>query len=67
LSPGYAGIRPKIVGPGQKAADFVIEGLREHGVAGLVSLFGIESPGLTATLAIGEWVTALLRQDVAAA
>jgi L-2-hydroxyglutarate oxidase LhgO len=67
LSPGYAGIRPKIVGPGQKAADFVIEGPREHGVAGLVSLFGIESPGLTAALAIGEWVTALLRQDVAAA
>jgi L-2-hydroxyglutarate oxidase LhgO len=67
LSPGYAGIRPKIVGPGQKAADFVIEGPREHGVAGLVSLFGIESPGLTAALAIGEWVTALLREDVAAA
>jgi L-2-hydroxyglutarate oxidase LhgO len=66
LSPGYAGIRPKIVGPGQQAADFVIAGPREHGVPGFVSLFGIESPGLTAALAIGEWVTALLREGVAA-
>lgn len=66
LSPGYAGIRPKIVGPGQKAADFVIDGPRDHGVAGLVCLFGIESPGLTAALAIGERVTDLLREDAAA-
>lgn len=63
LSPGYAGIRPKIVGPGQPAADFVIEGPHEHGVPGLVSLFGIESPGLTAALAIAECVASLLREE----
>jgi len=56
LEPGYAGIRPKIVGPGEPAADFVIAGPGEHGVAGLVNLFGIESPGLTASLAIAEQV-----------
>ena len=67
LSPGYAGIRPKIVGPGQPAADFVIEGPREHGVPGLVSLFGIESPGLTAALAIAECVASLLRDEFATA
>jgi len=56
LVPGYAGIRPKLVGPGEAAADFVISGPRAHGVAGLVNLFGIESPGLTSALAIGEEV-----------
>ena len=56
LEPGYAGIRPKIVGPGEPAADFVIQGPAEHGVPGLVNLFGIESPGLTASLAIAEQV-----------
>jgi L-2-hydroxyglutarate oxidase LhgO len=60
LAPGYAGIRPKIVGPGAPAADFVIQGPREHGVPGLVNLFGIESPGLTAALAIADHVAALL-------
>jgi L-2-hydroxyglutarate oxidase LhgO len=60
LAPGYSGIRPKIVGPGAPAADFVIAGPREHGVAGLVNLFGIESPGLTCSLAIGEAVLAAL-------
>ncbi len=60
LQPGYAGIRPKISGPGSPAADFVIAGPASHGVPGLVNLFGIESPGLTASLAIGEHVAALL-------
>jgi len=52
LEPGYAGIRPKIVPASSAAADFVISGPAEHGVTGLVNLFGIESPGLTAALAI---------------
>jgi L-2-hydroxyglutarate oxidase LhgO len=55
LQPGYAGIRPKIV-PADQAQDFVIQGPAEHGIAGLVNLFGIESPGLTSALAIGEEV-----------
>jgi L-2-hydroxyglutarate oxidase LhgO len=54
LSPGYSGIRPKIQAPGEPARDFVIAGPRNHGVPGLVNLFGIESPGLTACLAIGD-------------
>ena len=60
LSPAYAGIRPKISGPDEPAADFVIAGPADHGVANLVNLFGIESPGLTASLAIGEYVAGLL-------
>ncbi|AOY99460.1 FAD-dependent oxidoreductase [Cupriavidus sp. USMAHM13] len=60
LQPGYAGIRPKISGPGETAADFRIDGPAVHGVPGLVNLFGIESPGLTSSLAIGERVAALL-------
>jgi L-2-hydroxyglutarate oxidase LhgO len=52
LLPGYAGIRPKTAGPGEPAPDFHIQGPREHGVPGLVHLFGIESPGLTASLAL---------------
>ncbi|WP_087723260.1 NAD(P)/FAD-dependent oxidoreductase [Pandoraea sp. PE-S2T-3] len=60
LQPGYAGIRPKISGPGQPAADFRIDGPAVHGVSGLVNLFGIESPGLTASLAIADAVHALL-------
>lgn len=59
LHPSYTGIRPKIVGPGEPAADFVIQAAPQHGVAGLVNLFGIESPGLTAALAIAERVAAL--------
>ena len=60
LQPAYAGIRPKLSGPGQPAADFVIQGRAAHGVAGLVNLFGIESPGLTASLAIAEKVAKML-------
>ena len=60
LLPGYAGIRPKINAPHEAASDFVIQGPAEHGVPGLVNLFGIESPGLTSSLAIGEWVAGLL-------
>jgi L-2-hydroxyglutarate oxidase LhgO len=52
LAPGYAGIRPKIAGPKDPAPDFVIQGPDEHGVPGLVNLFGIESPGLTASLSL---------------
>jgi L-2-hydroxyglutarate oxidase LhgO len=58
--PGYAGIRPKISGPGEPARDFLIHGPSEHGVAGLVHLFGIESPGLTSSLAIGACVAEML-------
>ncbi|MBF5006698.1 NAD(P)/FAD-dependent oxidoreductase [Diaphorobacter caeni] len=61
LSAGYAGIRPKISGPEDAAADFVIQGPQVHGIAGLVNLFGIESPGLTSSLAIGEHVAQLLK------
>jgi L-2-hydroxyglutarate oxidase LhgO len=56
LSVGYAGIRPKITGPGEPNADFVIQGAAAHGIAGLINLFGIESPGLTASLAIAQHV-----------
>ena len=56
LQAGYAGIRPKINGPDDAASDFLIQGPSEHGVAGLVNLFGIESPGLTSALALAEHV-----------
>jgi len=59
LAPGYAGIRPKISAPGAPAADFVIQGPAEHGLPGLVNLFGIESPGLTASLALADDVVKL--------
>ena len=62
LVPAYAGIRPKISGPGEPAADFRIDGPAEHGVASVINLFGIESPGLTASLAIGELVGERLRE-----
>jgi L-2-hydroxyglutarate oxidase LhgO len=60
LIPGYAGIRPKISAPTEAAADFMIQGPKDHGVAGLVNLFGIESPGLTSSMAIGGKVAAML-------
>ena len=56
LAPGYAGIRPKLGGPDQPASDFLIQGPADHGIPGLVNLFGIESPGLTASLALAEHV-----------
>lgn len=56
LQPGYAGIRPKLSGPGEPAADFLIQGHEAHGVRGLINLYGIESPGMTAALAIAERV-----------
>jgi len=60
LAPAYSGMRPKLQAPGEPAQDFRIDGPERHGVKGLVNLFGIESPGLTASLAIGEHVLALL-------
>jgi L-2-hydroxyglutarate oxidase LhgO len=62
IEPGYAGIRPKISPKGTQAADFVIQGPAEHGVAGLINLFAIESPGLTASLALAEEVEKALDQ-----
>jgi L-2-hydroxyglutarate oxidase LhgO len=67
LVPDYAGIRPKLAPAGGAATDFLIEGPEVHGVAGLVNLFGIESPGLTASLAIAEEVLARAGVDRAAA
>ena len=60
LAPSYSGVRPKIHSRGEKAADFRIDGPQLHGVPGLVNLFGIESPGLTSSMAIGEYVVELL-------
>jgi L-2-hydroxyglutarate oxidase LhgO len=56
LQPGYAGIRPKITGPGEPAADFRVQGPEIHGVPGLVNLYGIESPGLTSSLPLADTV-----------
>jgi L-2-hydroxyglutarate oxidase LhgO len=64
LEPGYAGIRPKIAGKGAPVPDFVVQGPRAHGVPGLVHLFGIESPGLTASLALADHVAALLNDPI---
>jgi len=60
LQPAYCGIRPKIQAPGEPPRDFVIQGPEVHGVRGLVNLFGIESPGLTASLAIADEVLSRL-------
>jgi L-2-hydroxyglutarate oxidase LhgO len=60
ITPDYAGCRPKLSGPGQPAADFLISGPQSHGLPGLVNLFGIESPGLTSALAIAEEVAVAL-------
>ena len=63
LQPSYSGVRPKIHSPQQSAADFRIDGPQVHGVAGLVNLFGIESPGLTSSMAIAEDVLRLLGES----
>jgi L-2-hydroxyglutarate oxidase LhgO len=54
LLPAYSGVRPKLQGPGMPAGDFVLQGPADHGIAGLMNLFGIESPGLTASLALAD-------------
>jgi len=60
LVPDYSGIRPKLTGPGEPAADFMIDGPNEHGLFGLVQLYGIESPGLTSALSLADEVTGYL-------
>jgi L-2-hydroxyglutarate oxidase LhgO len=68
LKPGYTGIRPRLAGPNEPlhsgAADFQIQGQEVHGVPGLVNLFGIESPGLTSSLAIAQYVGELIRTQI---
>lgn len=61
LLPSYSGIRPKLSGPGQPTADFMLQGEIVHGVAGVVNLYGIESPGLTSSLAIADRVLHMLQ------
>ncbi len=63
LQPGYAGVRPKISGPSEPAADFIVQGPEAHGVAGLVNLYGIESPGLTAALPLADEVVERLSRQ----
>lgn len=65
LQPGYAGIRPKIQAQGEAARDFMIAGPDTHGLDGLIALYGIESPGLTASMAIGDYVCAQLTSSLA--
>jgi L-2-hydroxyglutarate oxidase LhgO len=60
LTPDYAGIRPKLSGRGEPQADFMIDGPSQHGLTGLINLFGIESPGLTSSLSLAEDVVAQL-------
>ena len=60
LVPDYAGIRPKLTGPGEPAADFMIDAPARHGLPRLVNLFGIESPGLTSSLSLAEEVVGQL-------
>jgi L-2-hydroxyglutarate oxidase LhgO len=60
LLPGYAGVRPKLQAPGEPAADFRIDGPETHGIQGLVNLYGMESPGLTASLAIATYTADLV-------
>jgi L-2-hydroxyglutarate oxidase LhgO len=60
LAADYAGVRPKLTGPGEPAADFMVEGPKQHGLPGLVHLFGIESPGLTSALSLAEEANAYL-------
>ena len=63
LTPGYAGIRPKISGPKEPPADFLLSGPAEHGIGGLVNLFGIESPGMTSSMAIAAHVAGLVNRS----
>jgi D-amino-acid oxidase len=63
LVPSYAGIRPKITPPGAAAGDFRIDGPADHGLPGVIALYGIESPGLTSSLAIAERVRVLVDAD----
>jgi len=65
LTPDYAGVRPKLAGPGQANADFRIDGFSVHGMPGLVNLFGIESPGLTASLAVADRVAEMITKETA--
>ena len=58
LAPSYAGIRPKISGPDEPAADFILSAPVDHGVPGVLHMYGIESPGLTASLALADMVAA---------
>jgi len=60
LQPAYSGIRPKLSGPGEANRDFVIQDAKAHGIEGLVNLFGIESPGLTSSLAVAQHVARIL-------
>lgn len=62
LQPGYAGVRPKLHGRDGPATDFVIQGPETHGISGLINLYGIESPGLTSSLAIAEQVRSMTQQ-----
>ena len=62
LQPSYAGVRPKIVPPGNQLQDFRIDGPQVHGVPGLINLFGMESPGLTSSLAIGRYVMKMINR-----
>jgi L-2-hydroxyglutarate oxidase LhgO len=64
LLPAYAGVRPKLTGPGQGFADFMIQDRQQHGISGLIQLFGIESPGLTASLAIADDVAQKVFQQL---
>lgn len=63
LRPGYAGIRPKLQAPGEPAQDFVIQGPKETGIPGYSALYGIESPGLTSSLAIADYVVELIERS----
>ncbi|MDE0809103.1 MAG: NAD(P)/FAD-dependent oxidoreductase [Alphaproteobacteria bacterium] len=63
LQPGYSGIRPKIQASGEPATDYVIHGPKEHGVPGLINLYAIESPGMTSSLAIADYVADMLEAE----
>lgn len=65
LQPGYAGTRPKITGPKESAVDFVVQGLEIHGVSGLLNLYGIKMPGLTASMPLAEKVVRQLTRSPA--